>query len=276
MNLNSSFAQSNSKNKLALSEVLTILETRFSINFTYLDQTIANKSVILPSETLSLENTLEYLKSETNLDFIILNETSIVISKRTNPFSNFITQKLEEVVITNFLTKGISKRSDGKININTEDFGILPGLLEPDILQSIQALPGVMSVDERISNINVRGGTHDQNLILWDGIKMYQSGHFFGLVSAFNPYLTKEVNVSKNGTSVKFGDGVSSVIDMQLSNNLDQEFKAGAGFNLINADGFAKAPLDEKNRNSSFCKTICNRFYFHTNLRPISTTCVSG
>jgi hypothetical protein len=246
LNLNSSFAQSNSKNKLALSEVLTILETRFSINFTYLDQTIANKSVNLPSETLSLENTLEYLKSETNLDFIILNETSVVISKRTNPFSNFITQKLEEVVITNFLTKGISKRSDGKININTEDFGILPGLLEPDILQSIQALPGVMSVDERISNINVRGGTHDQNLILWDGIKMYQSGHFFGLVSAFNPYLTKEVNVSKNGTSVKFGDGVSSVIDMQLSNNLDQEFKAGAGFNLINADGFAKVPLDEK------------------------------
>ena len=92
----------------------------------------------------------------------------------------------------------------------------------------------------------MRGGTHDQNLILWDGIKMYQSGHFFGLVSAFNPYLTKEVNVSKNGTSVIYGDGVSSVIDMQQPNGLDQEFNAGAGFNLINADGFAKIPLDDK------------------------------
>ena len=246
MSLSSSFAQSNSKTKLPLTEVLTILESKFSINFTYLDQTIANKNISIPSEILSLENILEYLRSETNLDFILLNETSIVISKRSNPFSNFITQKLEEVTINNFLTKGISKRSDGKINIKTEDFGILPGLLEPDVLQSIQALPGVMSVDERVSNINVRGGTHDQNLILWDGIKMYQSGHFFGLVSAFNPYLTKAVNVSKNGTSVKFGDGVSSVIDMQLSNNLDQEFKAGAGFNLIHTDGFAKVPLDEK------------------------------
>ena len=246
MSLSSSFAQSNSKTKLPLVEVLSILESRFNINFTFLDQTIVLKSVFLPSEILSLENTLEYLRSETVLDFIILNETNVVISKRSNPFSNFITQKLEEVVITNFLTKGISKRSDGKININTEDFGILPGLLEPDILQSIQSLPGVMSVDERVSNINVRGGTHDQNLILWDGIKMYQSGHFFGLVSAFNPYLTKEVNVSKNGTSVKYGDGVSSVIDMQLSNSLDQEFRAGVGFNLISADGFAKVPLDEK------------------------------
>ncbi|WP_241485197.1 TonB-dependent receptor plug domain-containing protein [Psychroserpens damuponensis] len=243
--MNSTFAQSNLKTKLPLAEILTQLESRFSINFTFLDQTIVDKHIIVPSETLTLEATLEYLKSETNLDFIVLNDTSVVISKRSNPFSNFITQKLEEVVITNFLTKGISKRSDGKINIKTEDFGILPGLIEPDVLQSIQALPGVISIDERVSNINVRGGTHDQNLILWDGIKMYQSGHFFGLVSAFNPYLTQEVNVSKNGTSAKFGDGVSSVIDMQLSNSLDQEFKAGAGFNLINADGFAKVPLDD-------------------------------
>lgn len=246
MNLGSVFAQTNSKNKLPLSEILTHLEVKYNINFTYLDQTIENKTAVLPDEDLTLEDALTFLKSETNLDFIILSTGSVVISKRTNPFSSFITQKLEEVVITNFLTKGISKKSDGKINIKTDDFGILPGLIEPDVLQSIQALPGILSVDERVSNINVRGGTHDQNLILWDGIKMYQSGHFFGLVSAFNPYLTKEVNVSKNGTSVKFGDGVSSVIDMQLSNSLDQDFKAGAGFNLINADAYAKIPLNEK------------------------------
>ncbi len=246
LNVNCIYSQNNSKTKLLLAEIIIHLELKFNINFTYLDQTIANKTAVLPDDELSLEDALEFLKSETNLDFIILNKTSIVISKRSNPFSNFITQKLEEVVITNFLTKGISKKSDGKINIKTEDFGILPGLIEPDILQTIQALPGIISVDERVSNINVRGGTHDQNLILWDGIKMYQSGHFFGLVSAFNPYLTKEVNVSKNGTSVKFGDGVSSVIDMQQSNSLDQDFIAGAGFNLIHADGFAKVPLNDQ------------------------------
>nr|WP_321237321.1 TonB-dependent receptor [uncultured Psychroserpens sp.] len=246
MNISSICAQTNSKNKLPLAKILTQLEAKFNINFTYLDQTIEGKSAFAPHEDLTLEEALNFLKSETNLDFIMLDNARIVISKRINPFSSFITQKLEEVVITNFLTKGISKKSDGKVNIKTEDFGILPGLIEPDILQSIQALPGIISVDERVSNINVRGGTHDQNLILWDGIKMYQSGHFFGLVSAFNPNLTKDVNVSKNGTSVKFGDGVSSVIDMQQSNSLDQDFKAGAGFNLIHADGFAKLPLDEK------------------------------
>ena len=76
--------------------------------------------------------------------------------------------------------------------------------------------------------------------------KMYQSGHFFGLISAFNPYTTKQVHVSKNGTHAKYGDGISSVIDMQLSNTIDNKFKAGTGFNLINADAYAKIPLSKK------------------------------
>ncbi|MCK7592007.1 TonB-dependent receptor [Subsaxibacter sp. CAU 1640] len=229
-----------------LSNVLKHFEERFQVHFTYLDKAIEGKTASLPSENFNLEQALEQLSSETNLDFIVVDEHSVVISVRTNPFSEFIVQKLEEVVVQNFLTKGISKKSDGKITIDTEDFDILPGLTEPDVLQSIQALPGILSVDETVSNINVRGGTHDQNLILWDGIKMYQSGHFFGLVSAFNPYLTKRVNVSKNGTSVKYGDGVSSVIDMQQSNALNQNFDAGAGFNLLSASGFAKIPLSKK------------------------------
>ncbi len=238
-------AQDASEKQISFATILTELETTYKINFTYLDQTINGLVINKPKEDLSLEELLEFLKNQTNLDFILVGNNNVVISKRINPLSDFITQKLEEVVITNYLTKGISKKSDGKINIKTKDFGILPGLIEPDVLQSIQALPGILSVDETVSNINVRGGTHDQNLILWDGIKMYQSGHFFGLVSAFNPYLTRNVNVSKNGTSVIYGDGVSSVIDMQQSNSLDQDFEAGAGFNLIHTDGFLKAPISE-------------------------------
>ena len=128
---------------------------------------------------------------------------------------------LEEVLITNYLTKGISLSNNGTVVIEQQEFGILPGLIEPDILQSIQSLPGIASINETVSNLNVRGGTHDQNLILWDGIKMYQSGHFFGLISAFNPYLTNNVEVIKNGSSAAYGDGVSSIINMRLDNSLN-------------------------------------------------------
>ena len=155
-------------------------------------------------------------------------------------------EELNQVLITKFLTTGFQKLLDGSTVLNTQSFGILPGLTDPDILQSIQTLPGVESINESIANINVRGGTNDQNLMLWDGIKMYHSGHFFGLISAYNPNLTSKVVVTKNGTSSEFSDGVSSTINMYTKNELTGKFSGGAGANLISADVFLEIPLSNK------------------------------
>jgi len=155
-------------------------------------------------------------------------------------------QQLQEVVVYEFLTKGLVQQLDGSIQMNTDEFGILPGLIEPDVLQTIQALPGIKSIDETVSDINIRGGSNDQNLILWDGIKMYQSGHFFGLISAFNPFLTDKVTLIKNGTSSQYGDGVSGIIAMQTKNELTENYYGGAGFNLISGDLYGQIPLGEK------------------------------
>ncbi|SFZ89223.1 TonB-dependent Receptor Plug Domain [Flaviramulus basaltis] len=239
-------AQELQKEKQPLINVLKLIETKYSISFSYADETIKDKTSTLPNDDLSLEEALAFLKAKTNLDFELLDNRFVVIKKPEIKKTSYNIQNLEEVIITNYLTSGITKLNDGSITIKPEIFGILPGLIEPDVLQTIQSLPGVLSADETVSNINVRGGTHDQNLILWDGIKMYQSGHFFGLISAFNPYTTKRVSVYKNGTRAKYGDGISSIIDMQLPDDIDNEFKAGLGFNLINADGFAKIPISSK------------------------------
>lgn len=154
-------------------------------------------------------------------------------------------QELDEVVVYQFLTTGLNRETDGSIALRIADFGILPGLIEPDILQTVQALPGIKSIDETVSDINIRGGTNDQNLILWDGIKMYQSGHFFGLISAFNPYLTDNVTIIKNGTSAQYGDGVSGVISMQTKNDIEDGFFGGGGFNLISGDVFGHVPVTD-------------------------------
>ncbi|SMC63450.1 TonB-dependent receptor [Cellulophaga tyrosinoxydans] len=157
-----------------------------------------------------------------------------------------IYQELKEVIVYKFLTTGILKQQDASILLKTKDFGILPGQIEPDVLQTVQALPGIKSIDETVSDINVRGGTNDQNLILWDGIKMYQSGHFFGLISAFNPYLTEKVTTIKNGTSAAFGDGVSSVISMETKDELSDTFYGGGGINLISGDAYGQIPISDK------------------------------
>ncbi|UII78546.1 carboxypeptidase-like regulatory domain-containing protein [Flagellimonas sp. CMM7] len=155
-------------------------------------------------------------------------------------------EQLKEVIVYQFLTTGLIRDKDASITLNTADFGILPGLIEPDILQTVQALPGIKSIDETVSDINVRGGTNDQNLILWNGIKMYQSGHFFGLISAFNPYLTDKITVIKNGTPSAYGDGVSSVIQMETGNDLSDNITGGAGFNFISGDAYGQIPITEK------------------------------
>ncbi|MCH7525282.1 MAG: TonB-dependent receptor plug domain-containing protein [Bacteroidetes bacterium] len=237
--------QTNKEEKQPLITVLKQLESQYDVRFSYADANVKNKNIVKPSANLSLDELLKYLEDNTSLSFEKLSDNSIVIRNLFQK-KNFRTQYLETVLITDYLTKGISIKNDGSIKVKPQQFGILPGLIEPDVLQTLLSLPGIQSVDERISNLNIRGGTHDQNLILWDGIKMYQSGHFFGLISAFNPYLTENVLISKNGTSAIYGDGVSSVIDMQTSNTIDREFSGGAGLNMINVDAFGKIPLGKK------------------------------
>lgn len=246
LNLANLKAQTIQKEKQPLITILKALEEKYNVSFSYVDDAIKTKQATQVKDDLTLQEALEFLKLETNLDFELLDNRFVVIKKPQRDSNLYNTQRLEEIVISNYLTSGITKLNDGSVNIKPETFGILPGLIEPDVLQTIQALPGVLSANETVSNINVRGGTHDQNLLLWDGIKMYQSGHFFGLISAFNPYTTEQINVYKNGTRAKYGDGISSIIDMQLPDDIDNEFKAGLGFNLINADGYAKIPLSKK------------------------------
>lgn len=156
------------------------------------------------------------------------------------------TAEIKEVLIKTYLVQGISKQTDGAIELNINNLGLLPGLVENDVLQIAQALPGVESADETISNINIRGGSHFETLLLWDDIKIYQSGHFFGLISAFNPDFTQQVSIYKNGTPPRYGESVSGVIAMRSKNTVAKEFSGGVGTNLINGNAFAAIPLSEK------------------------------
>lgn len=157
------------------------------------------------------------------------------------PFS----QELSEVITSRFLTTGISRKKDGSIEIKPKKSGLLPGLTEPDVLQTLQQIPGISSIDETISNLNVRGGTHDQNLFLWNGIRMFQTGHFFGLISAFNPSIAHSISVSKNGSAAFYGESVSSLVDMSTHAKNIEDTKASISSNLISAEGYTKLKLSD-------------------------------
>ncbi len=169
-------------------------------------------------------------------------------------------QQLAEIILSDFLVQGIDKLNDGSFKIDFDRFGILPGLTEADVLQSVQAFPGIQSINETVSNINIRGGTHDQNLILWDDIKMYQSGHFFGLISMYNPQITHKVILRKNGTQVSHTDGVSGTIAMETDKNINTAFQGNIGVNFIDANGFADIPLGKNSSVQVAARKAINDF----------------
>lgn len=237
--------QGQSTDKKTLRTIITELETRYDVRFSYEDKTIEGIRVKSLDPSLNLEEALNILSKKTGLVFETISERFIAISKEKTIYYSQI-QQLEEVVVKNYLNKGLSKTISGSIDFQRSAFEIFPGLIEPDVLQIAQKIPGIISVDEKISNLNVRGGTNDQNLILFDGIRMYQSGHFFGLISAFNPYITENLNITKNGTSAKYGDGVSSLFLINTSDQLSNSFSGGVGLNMINADGYVATPISKK------------------------------
>lgn len=151
-----------------------------------------------------------------------------------------VLNELNEVFTQVFMTKGISRKIDGSFELKPKKFGLLPGLTEPDVFQTIIQLLGIQNIDENISNISVRGGTHDQNLFLWNGIRLFQTSHFFGLISALNPSLAHTVTISKNGSSAFTGESVSSVIDISSHSNSIENGQSSIGATMINGEFYSK------------------------------------
>jgi hypothetical protein len=154
-------------------------------------------------------------------------------------------QEIEEVVV-NYIAKGIDKLPDGSVQMNVQNLEVLPGLSEPDVLHSVQVLPGIQSINETVADINTRGGTNDQSLVLWDGVKMYQTGHFFGLISAFNSHLIHKTRVVKNGSNAYYDEGISGIIDMKQQDYLVNKFEINAGINMVSGDIVMKIPATNK------------------------------
>ena len=185
-------------------------------------------------------------------------------------FVNISINFLDTVVVENYIAKGISKNADGSVSISKQNFEILPSLVETDVLQIAQMLPGVESVDETAGNINIRGGKNDEVLLLWNDIRLYQSSHFFGLISALNPNLTSDVTIYKNGTHPKFGESTSGVISITSEENIPEQVTGGAGINLISAHLYAQIPASETlafnisgrtSINSGIGNPVYNQFY---------------
>lgn len=122
----------------------------------------------------------------------------------------------------------------------------LPSLGEKDIFRTFQLMPGIGGSSGSSAGLYVRGGTPDQNLILYDGFTVYHQEHLFGMFSAFNPNAIKEVQLYKGGFESKYGGRLASVMEIIGKTGNDQKFNAGMDFGFIGFNAYAEIPLNGK------------------------------
>ena len=168
---------------------------------------------------------------------------------------------MADVVVKDFSIDMLTLGDQGNFHFKKEKIPTLPGWGEPDVLRMLQLLPGIGSSEESAARLNVRGGTPDQNLVLWEGIPMYHTGHFFGLYDAFNPFIVDEVDVWRGNFGAAHGGRNSSVIDIKGRPEIVDESTWGVGFNLLHANIFMEKPLFRKTKYKRGALLVALRFY---------------
>ena len=132
----------------------------------------------------------------------------------------------------------------GAIRLNVEQLKELPALGgEPDVIKAVQLLPGVKFGNEGTSGLFVRGGTPDQNLILLDGVPIYNASHLFGFTSIFHPYGLKQVELYKGGFPARYGGRLSSVLDIQSREGSRESFQGQARLGIVSSNLMVEGPL---------------------------------
>jgi hypothetical protein len=139
----------------------------------------------------------------------------------------------------------------GVIRLPVSEVKKLPSLFgEVDIIKAFQQTPGVQSGGEGKSELYVRGGSPDQNLILLDDVPLYYVAHFGGFLSIFNVDAINDVKLIKGGFPARYGSRLSSVLDIRMKEGNMHDYSAQGMVGLLSSKMMAEGPL--ANGKSSF------------------------
>lgn len=119
----------------------------------------------------------------------------------------------------------------------------VPMLAEADVFRTLQLLPGVVSRSDFSSQLYVRGGSPDQNLVLLDGVSVYNPFHLGGVFSTFNVDAIKELEFLSGGFPVEYGGRLSSVLAITNREGDARSYGGVASISLLSARAMAEGPI---------------------------------
>jgi len=140
----------------------------------------------------------------------------------------------------------------GSFNLRGKMIEDIPQAGDPDVLRSIQALPGVTSSSDFSSGLYVRGGSPDQNLILLDETDVYNPNHFGGIFSTFNSDAISNIKLIKGGFPARYGDRLSSVLDITNLDGNRKKHEGTARLSLLSSGITVQGPWNIKDRKGSY------------------------
>jgi len=220
----------------------------------------------LPYATVSIKNTNRAATANQDGSFTILNIPigSILVIKKLgyenkeikvtsdskklniNLFKVNKNDFVEDVVVVGSSNSSTMQQSGiSQISLSPSLTSALPNLGEQDIFRTMQLLPGVSGSNESSSGLVVRGGTIDQNLVLFDDFTVYHVDHVFGFFSAFNNNAIKDVQLSKGGFGAKYGGRMSSVVDITGKDGNTEQFGIGASVSLLSTSAVIEQPFSD-------------------------------
>lgn len=154
----------------------------------------------------------------------------------------------EVVVIGNQKNIGVQGSQMSTIDIPISLIKTVPSLFgEKDVIKALQLLPGVKAGVEGSAGLYIRGGGADENLLLLDGVPVYNVNHMFGFFSIFNADAIKNVTLYKGSFPARFGGRLSSVVDIRMKDGDNKKLHGSLSLGLISAKINLEGPIGSKN-----------------------------
>ena len=130
-----------------------------------------------------------------------------------------------------------------RITLDLRTIETAPAFIEPDLFRTVQMLPGVQTLNDFSSALYVRGSTPDQNLIMLDGITVYNPYHLGGIFSTFNTDAIKEADFHAGGFPARYGGRMGAILNVVNREGNTEKFQGNANISIISSKGLLEGPL---------------------------------
>jgi hypothetical protein len=198
-------------------------------------------SLTLPAEADSARLRFSYIGYQSHEVTVALGE-DLTLSAPLSPSVN-----LAEVVVTSDRGERIEQQTQmSRTEVPVAQIKRIPALLgEVDVLKALQLLPGVQSGGEGSTGLYVRGGSPDQNLVLLDGVPIYNVSHLLGIFSVFNADALRNVTLTKGGFPARFGGRLSSVLEINMKEGNLNKWEGEGSIGLISSKLTLSGPIQK-------------------------------